>query len=379
MAGTVSGSYDPAASSPPRFYQLPGWESLLADSVPTSDAGNPASLSVARLCRYFHVAYEAAAARSAGGSPLAWPVVFADEAASPRGQRQDIASQLAACGLAFREITPLDLKQPREMADSLVNALIAGNPIVCNVTSAPIIYGYDRREPDPWWLVVGSKGTEVILESERQGRLMMGGDDPATGSVWIVSGTSVHVSTTLEVRQRDYDVLRRISRSVRGDPATGLEPYPLTLRALRDRLAQTDSLPRLAEPIVPTDPIGAIRAAAARDELNWTLERIMPSTRDTALQVTLRLAQYFCHNSAEKLHELADLMYDSADVGTSLQAVRSRWANPKIRNAADGILGHVLEWEKRASGAIDSAIAIYDKPAPKKTPPPRKRTRGKPH
>ncbi|MBI3661780.1 MAG: hypothetical protein HY234_01840 [Acidobacteria bacterium] len=352
MAGPVSGSYDPAASSPPRFYQLPGWESLLEDPVPTSDAGSPASLSVARVCRYFHVAYEAAAARSASSSPLAWPVVFADEAANPRSQRQDIASQLTACGLAFREITPLDLKQPREMADSLVNALIAGNPIVCNVTSAPIIYGYDRREPDPWWLVVGSKGTEVILESERQGRLMMGGDDPATGSVWIVSGTSVHVSTTLEVRQRDYDVLRRISRSVRGDPATGLEPYPLTLRALRDRLAQTDSLPRLAEPIVPTDPIGAIRAAAARDELNWTLERIMPSTRDTALQVTLRLAQYFCHNSAEKLHELADLMYDHCDLRQARPQENSAAAQANAGEAALTHCRHSFVVRRSALGAI---------------------------
>ena len=182
----------------------------------------------------------------ASRSPMEWPRIFASEMPDAQRQRVEVRALLEANGLVFRELIPLDLR-PSALADSIARSVAADRPVLLNSPDAAVVYGYDRREPDHWWWFDRGGAPEIVLESERTVRFTFWNDNAAAGVVWMISGAED--VTPSDPDSLEWSFLRTIVRSVRGVPEDGIAPYPMSLRRIRDLLAQVDSLPSLALPM----------------------------------------------------------------------------------------------------------------------------------
>jgi len=366
-------------STLPRFSSIRGWEDLVKsettakyernETIPPFPYGayRPAA-TVAGLCRFFHLPFSPGSVWIADRSPLAWPAVFHAPATNPRRQRVEIASLLSANRLAYRELTALE---PAQIADSITTAVAAGTPVLLNAPGAPVVFGYDHREPDPWWWVSVGTQTQLILESERLARFVYWDDDPAASVLWVVSGVDSTRQSAPGDRANDYEFLRRIAISARGDPDNGVTPYPLSIRDFRDYLEASEIVALPPTATDATDPLGIRRATAAREQLLSALERSARVEIDTSISAPLRLAQYYGHSALEVLHQLADSLYGNPISGGA-NTPRTDWTDAKPRQAAARMLTDLLRWEKQAVEQIDrvlAARALSEAPPPKAASP----------
>ncbi|HUU45115.1 MAG TPA: hypothetical protein VM118_05220 [Acidobacteriota bacterium] len=342
----------------PGFALISGWEEAQRGGASAlSPAWVPAARAAAAFCRYYGLPFETDRVRQANLSPLEWPHVFADERVTARRQRADTEALLAVCGLAFYPVVTLDT---REATDSILMVLAAGLPVLFNTPGTQIVYGYDRREPDQWWWMQGPDGAEIVYESERSARYVFWDDDPVANLFWVVTGPAPSASPSGSPRDADNRLLRTVSQSVAGDPERGIEPYPLSMRRVIDRLDASDTLPALAHPIDSLDPIGAGRVLNARLRLTQSLERLVPMATDSALSAPLRLAQYFYHNSTGALEELRDVFYADPNGLGRPAALRANWTDRSRRAEAARLLQDALRWERDALTEVNRALAAHD-------------------
>jgi hypothetical protein len=366
-------------STLPRFSSIREWEDLVKSKATAQYQRNEAippfpygayrpAATVAGLCWFFHLPFSPGSVWIADRSPLAWPAVFHAPATNPRRQRIEIASLLSTNRLAYRELTALE---PAQIADSITTAIAAGTPVLLNAPGAPVVFGYDRREPDPWWWVSVGAQTQLILESERLARFVYWDDDPAASVLWVVSGVDSTKQSVPGDRANDYEFLRRIAISARGDPDNGVTPYPLSIRDFRDYLEASEIVALPSTAADATDPLGIRRATAAREHLLSALERLAQAETDTNVSAPLRLAQYYGHSALEVLHQLADSLYgDPTSGGTNTP--RADWTDVKPRQAAARRLIDLLRSEKQAVEQIDRALtarALNEAPPPKDVAP----------
>lgn len=359
----------PRAVTP--FYLVPGWGATVAQTEHTS-AEQPLCYSIERLCKLHSTHFDAESCLRENRSPLAWPGVFTRDLPSATRQRAEARALMDACGLVYRELIPLDLTA-RAMAESLAAAVSADLPVLLNAPQAPVVYGYDRREPDHWWWYDLAGTPEIVLESERALRFTMWSDDPAAGIAWIVTGVG-------DFYTRDPDslrwvFLRRLNNSVQGVPDEGVEPYPLSLRRFRDLLASPDSVPMSESALKTADPLGISRARASREHIVEVLQQLGGQQKDSALSGPLRLAEYHMHGSVATLLELAGLLYDDSVSGEGL--TRSiNLGNLQVQTRALQLVTDLLKSEKLAMESLGSALDERDK-ATAKPAVPRPKRRGR--
>jgi len=349
----------------PSFYLIENWETMTqlparTDSTPL----DPMIPAVDRLCRYYGLSFDLRSPLLAKASPLEWPRVFADQQQiNPRRLKTEIETLMTRNGLAFRELVTLEND---DTADSIVRAVSFGEPVLLNVPEAAILYGYDRREPDPWWWVQYPRRTEIMFESERVQSLMYWADDAASNLAWAVTGIDSTVTFRgNRDRERGYDWLRTILASVRSDPSRGIKPYPLSLRAFRDRVAGSAEVPKLAEPVYPPDPLGIRRARRVREQVVETLEWLSQTTTDTLETEPLRLALYYYHNAVQALDQLDTLLYSAQPGPIKPATYQTNWKYDVRKVEIVRRIDELLEWEKQAAGEIGEAVSVVT-PNPKK-------------
>ncbi|HSH00616.1 MAG TPA: hypothetical protein VLB27_11220 [candidate division Zixibacteria bacterium] len=341
-----------AAFAPPLFHTIQNWE--ISQAGVTVTHGH-LSASAASLAAYLDRPFSPDAVTASQLSPLEWPRVFADERTGARRLRADCEALLTELGLSFR---PVVVPDASDVPDSLTAALAADHPVVLNAPSLPVFYGYDRREPDTWWYFTESGENASLFESERVERFVLWDDDPAADLFWVITGPAAAPSGLPNAVADDYAFLRKIQQSVAGEPAAGIVPYPLSLRHLKDRFEQTDSLPGLTPPINRSDPIGIIAARAARADVEETLERLIPHALDTTLSAPLRLSLYFYHNSVALLDSMQTEFYGNGD--NTITSLKRNWADAAKRRRGAGWLQDILRFERDALDALNRALAARD-------------------
>jgi hypothetical protein len=344
----------------PEFSLIEDWQTRTADSMVGSGDEVPAIVTaVTRLCRYFDLTYDEMSPMAADLSPLEWPRVFAGQAPNPRRMSAEYGRMLEVNRLAYR---PMITLEPRESVDSLARAIADGSPVLLNTPKAPILYGYDLREPDPWWWVQWPDHREIMLESERIRTVAYWSDDPAAGVAWAVTSPD---SEALEVlrdeRARGYQWLRTVTASVRGDASVGLRPYPLSLRAFRDSVEASLDVPKLLEPIDPRDPLGVRRAREMRSYAVELLEWLTATATDTLHTQPMRLALYYYHNAIEILTQLDTLLYDAQPGPVNPDTYRENWRNDVRKPQIVAKMTDLLEWEKQAAQQLAAALSVSPK------------------
>ncbi|MEW5875665.1 MAG: hypothetical protein AB1752_10840 [Candidatus Zixiibacteriota bacterium] len=354
LAQDVSGTPDTAQLPLPRFFQIPDWEarSRLPEAT-ASGLRDRAEFAVAALKQYSGAMGTAGATPRLGLSPLEWPVVFAGERISPRRLRREIEQGMRDAGVAFREIIAFE---GAISADSIARSIADGHPVLLNAPDAPILYGYDRREPDTWWWMQSGSQSEILLESERQARFVYWADDPASNIAWSVTGVAPEESP-MELEESEFQFLAVIDRSVQGDATVGLRPYPLSVRAFHDSLASAAEMPALRADAPETDPLGIRRAIDARSQVSSLLETLTLRMVDTTISQPLRLALYFYHNSIESLKKLESFLYEGNPESTLVERCRNNWSNDVRRPQAADAAGSILEWERQAAEQVSLALA----------------------
>ncbi len=263
-------------------------------------------------------------------------------------------------GLDFREVIPLDLR-PAALADSIAGAISLDHPVLFNSPDAAVAYGYDRREPDHWWWIDRGGTPEILLESERDIQLTLWSDDPTAGILWVVMGSAQ--TTPIVPDSFGWVFLGRAVRSVQGNEGEGIEPYPLSLRRFRDMLASTDSLPPLAIPIVPVDPLGIKRAKAVREHLLTVLLNVVSGAKqsDTSVTQPLRLAEYHMHSAIDALASMSLALYGSAPGDAVMDSLQVNWIGIRARREALEQLSELLKSEKLALESLGVAVAAHEK------------------
>jgi len=349
----------------PRFCLIRGWEEIIA-RADHSSAGQSLVFAVERLCRFHGRAFDPRSVLVASHSPMEWPRIFASEMPDAQRQRVEVRALLEANGLVFRELIPLDLR-PSALADSIARSVAADRPVLLNSPDAAVVYGYDRREPDHWWWFDRGGAPEIVLESERTVRFTFWSDNAAAGVVWMISGAED--VTPSDPDSLEWSFLRTIVRSVRGVPEEGIAPYPMSLRHIRDLLAQTDSLPSLALPMDTDDPFGILRAKVAREQLLGVLENAESRGKDSAQIEPLRLAQYHMHSAVEALAEMAVALYGNIPGDTALTNLSANWQGVRSRQRALGLITDLLKSEKLALESLQAAVDASGKSsAPQNSP-----------
>ena len=330
--------------------------------------------SIARLCRFLKTPFDAAAAFYASRSPLEWPEVYTPTHPDPRRQRLETAALLAANGIRAREVAAVE---PAATAESLCTAVAAGRPILLNAPGLPIVYGFDRRERDAWWWVSTGDSDQIVFESERMAQLVYWNDDPTAGVFWIIDG-SQSINKTRDAMASDTAYLRTVALSVLGNPDEGVPPYPLSIRAMRDRFADIASPLALPQMAAASDPWGFYRAAQARESLCAVLQRRERATSDTASASHLRLAQYYFHHALQNLEATAMSLYGPPSGGVTMPVSwKSRSADAKNRTAAAAALTDLLRWEKQALDEIGQTLTVPEKKPPAKPVTPTHKRRRK--
>jgi len=349
-----TGTPDTAHALLPRFFQITDWEtrSRLPSTI-ASGLTDRTEFAVATLKQYTGAMGTATSIPRLGLSPLEWPVVFAGERISPRRLRQEIEQRMRDAGVAFRELIAFE---GAIFVDSIARSIADGNPVLLNAPDAPILYGYDRREPDTWWWMQSGPKSEILLESERQARFVYWADDPASNIAWSVTGIAPDESPA-DLEEAEFEFLAIISRSVQGDAAVGLRPYPLSVRAFHDSLAAAATLPMLRADAPETDPLGIRRAIDARNQVTSLLETLTLRMVDTTISQPLRLALYFYHNSIESLKRVESFLYEGNPESTTIDRCRANWSNDVRRPQAADAAGSILEWERQAAEQVSLALA----------------------
>jgi hypothetical protein len=359
------------------FHTIDAWAAL-TDKRSVASASDSRDRLARALGQFFGAPVSNFILSGVSLSPLEWPAVLAGQEVNPRRQRLEMRLLMSEMGIQYREVVPLDIPAAA-LADTIASAIAEDSPIVTNTPRLSVIYGYDRREPDTWWRVDCGGATEIVLESERMGQLILWNDDPAAGVMWIVTGRE---GLSLDEPRPDLSVwarLHTIAASVRGVPGDGIRAYPLSLRDLREQFSASDSTLSLSDPIDSTDPLGIRGARGARENVVSALNELTQVTIDTTQTRSLKLAQYHFSNSIRSLNEMDTLLYGEGP-GNGVWAeflIRSRQTS--IKGKAAALITDILESEKQASEAIDRVLAAHDQPPtppePKKQPPPRRHRR----
>ncbi|MBI5867362.1 MAG: hypothetical protein HZB43_03600 [candidate division Zixibacteria bacterium] len=342
---------------PPTFAQIDQWETRSARIAITDAPVGHIARSVERLCRYFGIGFDITSPLLSSLSPHEWPMVFAEQRPNSKRQRIEIEKLLHRNSLRFET---LSTAEPKDLSDVMARAVAGGAPVLLNAPAAPIIYGYDRREADPWWLVQWREQREIVYESERIRTLVWWTDDPTANLGWAIHGPdSSFLSSKMQVD--DYGWLRTVTASVTGNEKEGVTPYPLSIRGVREKLNASAELPPLLPPVDSLDPLGIRRARSNRDYTVGVVERLTALAVDTSLSQPLRLALYFFHNATQSLDRLDTLMYDAMRRADVMDRVRANWANPTRKGQGVETLTQLLESEKQAVQQVGIALAVHDK------------------
>lgn len=358
-AAAVKKTQEPPPTPPPPFAQIVQWETKsVRGSITDAPVGHIAR-SVERLCRYFGVGYDIVSPLLASLSPHEWPMVFAEQRPNARRQRSEVENLLRRNSLRFETLITAE---PKDLADVMARAVAGGAPVLLNAQAAPVIYGYDRREADSWWLVQWREEREIIYESERMRLLVWWTDDPSANIAWAIHGPDSGAASS-KMQADDYEWLRRVTKSVTGNEKEGISPYPLSIRGLREKLGAAAELPALLPPIDSLDPLGIRRARANRDYTVAVVERVTALAVDTALSQPLRLALYFFHNSTQSLERLDTLLYDAVPgpAAAVMDRARTNWADPARKTQGIETISQLLEWEKQAAQQVGIALGVHEK------------------
>ena len=348
-----------ADSKAPPFYMIPGWERLLLQPS-TSTSIDPVEFAIERLCQFHSRPMIPSVCFEHVNPPWHGRESLRAELLNAQSQRLELRAMLEGNGLNFREVIPLDMR-PSASADSIAGAIALDQPVLFNSPDAAIAYGYDRREPDHWWWIDRAGTPEILLESERNSQLTLWSDDPAAGIMWLVTESAQPLPVVSD--SLDWAFLGRIVRSVQGSAEEGIVPYPLTLRRFRDVLASTDTLPPLATPIVPDDPLGIRRAQASREYLLTVLLTAISGLRqsDTAVTQPLRLAEYHMHSAIDALTSMSFALYGTVPGGVAMDSLQVSWNGIRARREALEQLSELLKSEKLALESLGVAVAAHDK------------------
>ena len=341
----------------PPFFLIDGWEATAVQAEHTS-AQEPLSYAVERLCRLYHTQFDPKSIMRENRSPLEWPDVFGHDLPNATRQRIELRALLDANGLVYRELIPLDLTA-RALADSIAASIASDHPALLNAADAPVVYGYDRRELDQWWWFDLAGAPEIVLESERKVRFTVWSDDPAAGVAWIVTGAGDFYPRNPD--SLDWTFLGRLNASVQGLAEEGIEAYPLTLRRFRDMLAATDSMLSLKSPEAIDDPLGILRARAARNSLVNILQGVASRSRDSGQSEPMRLAEYHMHGAIATLSELASLLYGTPPKVIAIETPLMNSSNLQVKTRVLQLMTDLLKSEKLAMESLSSAVATHEK------------------
>lgn len=349
----------------PSFWTLEGWPEQIPNLPAKSGRHlNRLGMAVAALCGYYKIPFDNQSPIIASPSPLAWPRVFAGDSINPMRLKVNFERLADANGLLYREMVVFE---PKEAGDSIVSALMEGAPVLLNAPDWPIVYGYDRRESDPWWWIQHGQLSEILFDSERRESYAYWSDSPASNLSWAITGADTTFSAVETNREANaFAWLKTVHQSVAGNPANGIEPYPLSIRAFRDRVETNESVPALAEPVDESDPLGVRRVRQARLYAIELLEWLSQMSIDTSQTSALRLTLYYYHNSLQAIDRLDSLLYGGATSTVPPSAYREVWDREALRAQAASALTDLLEWEKQAAEQIAVIVSLREPPKQKK-------------
>jgi hypothetical protein len=224
-----------------------------------------------------------------------------------------------------------------------------------------MLFGYDYREPDPFWYMQRfSPRGEIEISTRSQWRRQWWLWEAEPTSVILLKITGPVTAPTAP--SDPEEIMAKLLTTAKTDTATGVTSHIRPILRMIDSLSQATATPQIVNPPEnPQDPLGFRRAEIQRRRLAELLEGLAPQARDTETQQNLRLAIYSANKAASEFAAAQRALYTDAESpvpGDSVSVITTitrRWVEHRLE-AAD-FLSEVLRWERQMLGAFREITA----------------------
>jgi len=315
--------------------------------------------SLARVLAGYYAATDTIADDfSALPNPLSIPNPFDLSVGRSAELLDRITSRLRQYGIAFDISYPADFPEAEEV---IARHISTGFPVLALHPHPIMLFGYDYREPDPFWYIQRfSPRGEIEISTRSQWRRQWWLWEAEPTSVILLEITGPATATTAPSDPKE--IMTKLLTNAKTDTATGVTSYIRPILRMIDSLSQAPATPQIVNPPEdPQDPLGLHRAEVQHTRLVEYLETLAPRVRETATQQNLRLAVYSASKAAAEFAAARRALYTdeknaaSADSASVIATIARRWVEHRLE-AADH-LSEALRWERQMLGAFKEITA----------------------
>jgi len=342
-----------------RFFILDGFLNQPESPDTGSGIDDPFAAAARALANFYSIPASPADKFAWLVDPLRVPNPFE----SPANRSADLfaraMSRLAQTGISSTISYPADFAEAEESA---AQAIVAGHPVLALHPRPILLFGYDYREPDPFWYILRFSPTgasEITTRSQWRADWWLWEADPASVTLIEIAGRDTTTLTT----PAPEDVLEKVLAAAKTDTALGVTSYIRPILQLQDTLAKALTPPAMLNASNdPRDPLYLLQVSAQRAQFQDYLKSLLPLARDSTVAQSLRLSIYSAGKAAEAYAFAARELYgDSASVGaadsaTIAESIAARWVEHRL-GAAKG-LAEAVGWERQMLTAIKDLTAM---------------------
>ena len=290
--------------------------------------------------------------------PLRVPNPFNTTAPRSTGLLARTTTRLRQYGISFDISSPADFTEAEQ---SVAKQISRGHPVVAIHPHPYVLFGYDYREPDPFWYITRFSPdgrTEIITRSAWRADWWLWEPDPTSVILLVIDEQD---SVKIEPLP-PQEVFANLLSAAKTDTATGIVSYIRPILRMIDSLAEAITPPEIIQPPEDnTDPLYLRRAEIQRLRLHEYFKSLTPRARNSEVQQNLRLATYSASKAAGEFAAARLDMYGddptpaAADTISIIERINQRWLEHHL-DAADH-LTEVIRWERQMLAALRDIVA----------------------
>lgn len=294
--------------------------------------------------------------------PLRIPNPFDVTARRSPGLLARTTALLRHYGLTFDIAYPADFAEAEQIAATQISN---GYPVIAIHPRPYLLFGYDYREPDPYWYAARftpADRVEITTRSAWRADWWLWEPDPSSVILMEITGLDSTGITPVPPKV----VFTNLLASAKTDTAAGAVSYIRPILQMIDSLSEATAPPNIIHPPEDdADPLYLHRAEMQRLQLHKYLESLGPRARNAEVQQNLRLAMYSASKAADEFAATRRDLYGeglpaaAADTTTVLEQIHRRWVEHHL-DAADH-LTEVVRWDRQMLAALKD-IAVMDRP-----------------